>query len=539
MPNFLSKLPRISYILKGKYKKIIVSLIFILLISSLGIFILEIKPAQALIDVWGVGKVVDFAVEKVVAALLIGLGYVLLGILMVAGEILNLVAGLISGLLAYPPQGFTNTEIVMIGWAIVRDLANMFFVLILLVIAFATILRIETYGMKSLLPKLVIAALLINFSLVLAAPILDFTQLLSQFFIEQSEVEEDLATQVATALGLSKISPYKEGGEADYDWGGGAMDTVTILMGLAMAIVFSVVAIFAFLAMIVFLIIRVMILWFLLILAPAAWLLWILPATRGHFTRWWSTFLKWAFFAPAYLFFLFLAIKAFPTFLSEGVADSLGTGAEPNNLLPKLFRPDFFLQFILVLGILLGGLIMAQQMGIYGARGIMSLTKRAGRRVSGVAATQRWWKARVAAREEEAKERRKVTMRMREVSGLRQWTRERLRLTAKGRAEARARKNRVVTEEATRMGNTMDWRSVQRIAGKRAPLTKTSRLQRLAAQALLANPGTKPYNRMMMKSVTPPFGTRRYNQLRALTDRVNQTLAKKGAKGKYARYHMP
>jgi len=55
---------------------------------------------------------------------------------------------------------FTKVSIVTIGWTITRDLANYCFLfLILLVIAIATILRVETYGMKALLPKLIIAAL--------------------------------------------------------------------------------------------------------------------------------------------------------------------------------------------------------------------------------------------------------------------------------------------------------------------------------------------------------------------------------------------
>jgi hypothetical protein len=49
------------------------------------------------------------------------------------------------------------------GWVITRDIANMFFIVILLVIAFATILQIEQYNYKKWLPKLILMAILINF----------------------------------------------------------------------------------------------------------------------------------------------------------------------------------------------------------------------------------------------------------------------------------------------------------------------------------------------------------------------------------------
>src|SRR3989344_1629669 len=41
--------------------------------------------------------------------------------------------------------GFGDLDVVIIGWGITRDVANMFFIFILLIIAIATILRIETH----------------------------------------------------------------------------------------------------------------------------------------------------------------------------------------------------------------------------------------------------------------------------------------------------------------------------------------------------------------------------------------------------------
>ncbi|MBU3924418.1 hypothetical protein KJ854_00600, partial [Patescibacteria group bacterium] len=60
------------------------------------------------------------------------------------------------------------------GWTIFRDIANLFFILILLFIALGTIVRSQSYNLKNLLPKLIIAVFLINFSNVIAGAIIDF-----------------------------------------------------------------------------------------------------------------------------------------------------------------------------------------------------------------------------------------------------------------------------------------------------------------------------------------------------------------------------
>jgi len=84
------------------------------------------------------------------------------------GLIIYLEAQIIDYLLSSNNFSFINAPIVKIGWTLTRDLANMLFILILLIIAFATVLRMESYGMKRLLPKLIMVAILINFSLVFA-----------------------------------------------------------------------------------------------------------------------------------------------------------------------------------------------------------------------------------------------------------------------------------------------------------------------------------------------------------------------------------
>jgi len=87
----------------------------------------------------------------------------------------------------------SHLDIVKIGWQVTRDLSNMFFILFIVVIAFATILRFEKYGIKKLLPKIIIIVLLINFSYVICAVIIDFSNITADFFIKdiKSKIKND------------------------------------------------------------------------------------------------------------------------------------------------------------------------------------------------------------------------------------------------------------------------------------------------------------------------------------------------------------
>ena len=80
-------------------------------------------------------------------------------------------------------NGYINAPAVEVGWVMVRDLANMFFVVALLLIAFGTILGLEQYEWKKLMVKLFFAAILVNFSRVICGIMIDAAQVVMMTFI--------------------------------------------------------------------------------------------------------------------------------------------------------------------------------------------------------------------------------------------------------------------------------------------------------------------------------------------------------------------
>lgn len=425
-----------------KNKKVISSLLLIIFISSLGIFVFGVKEVQA----------IDLGVKQaVLSATATALSWLLWGI----GELINLAQKVITGLLSW--TNFQKSEIVTKGWEKVRDITNLFFVLVLLIIAFATILRLETYGMKQLLWKLIVAALLINFSLIIGGIFIDFSNVLTNYFVQALQGTENIGERIAANLKIQKVfTPIvttTEGQERFYacvsdedtcwdrageigaegatcfcggidqtdcsgerirqyceqqgcspdqwllncsgltdeartaitkmeeeGWGDTSSQLGKTIIALLLSNLLLLVAFVCFALFALLLLIRIIILWFLLIIAPIVWLFWILPVTAHLFTKWWDNLLKWSFFAPIYLFFIWLALSTWNTFLGEqgfsgATSRAMQSGPAVEQFLPALYSPQTFMGFAVLVGILIGGLIAAQKMGVAGAGAAIGIGK--------------------------------------------------------------------------------------------------------------------------------------------------------------------
>ncbi|QQG44873.1 MAG: hypothetical protein HYW89_02565 [Candidatus Sungiibacteriota bacterium] len=76
----------------------------------------------------------------------------------------------------------SNITVVQEGWAIARDVANGLFILILLWIAFTIIFNVENLGGKKLIVRVILIALLINFSLAMVSAVFAFSNVLARPF---------------------------------------------------------------------------------------------------------------------------------------------------------------------------------------------------------------------------------------------------------------------------------------------------------------------------------------------------------------------
>ncbi|MDO8430018.1 MAG: hypothetical protein Q7S73_01460 [bacterium] len=264
-----------------------------------------------------------------------------------------------------------QSSTVKIGWVISRDLANLGFVLAIILISFATILRIESYAMKQTLWKLIAAALLVNFSLVIAGVFIDFSGVMTDFFISKATGGNigNLGAELAGAFRVQNLTQPSGSVETLRNLTSGLTDfnTFVVFLGsMFFATFFTVIAGISLMGLSLMLFIRYVMLNILLVIMPIACLLWIWPETAGSWSKWWGEFFKWVWFAPATSLFVYLALA---------LVDKKGTSAVTNVSIPgaeqflplQANAPEVIGQMIAVIGLLSIGLKVANDMGIEGA----------------------------------------------------------------------------------------------------------------------------------------------------------------------------
>ncbi len=184
--------------IKNKNKKLYFALIAI---CSIALFIIPYFPIQA--GFWGdtAGGAVSLVVGMVLQIVNIVLGLTI----MIEGKIFD---EIVQGTTLSPNL---MNGVVTSGWVIVRDIVNIVFVLAMLVIAFATILRIQDYQFKALLPKLLFAAFLVNFSKTIALTMVKFSDSLMSMIIgtQGSSVTSAAIPALLNIDNLLKFGPDK------------------------------------------------------------------------------------------------------------------------------------------------------------------------------------------------------------------------------------------------------------------------------------------------------------------------------------------
>ncbi|MDP2934518.1 MAG: hypothetical protein Q8N59_02010, partial [bacterium] len=336
-----------------------------------------------------------------------------------------------------------HQKIAKVGWDVSRDIANMCFILFMVIIAFATILRFERYGIKELLPKVIMIALLINFSMVICYVIIDFTNIIANFFITDAknavpnppgqeginisailtdgfklpelytpflcqqfvDDQEKCATLTPESAANNCMAQAERGLNECYQTDARNTQTEATNFWDALAAAFGTaiilaVATFVYLAGGVLLVGRLIIIWFLVMIAPLAFICYILPALRKNWQAWWSLFIKWCIFAPAYSFFIWLTCKiVLEDKLNNIAALKVSMSSKSGEAVNTFFASTgSLLHFLFVCGLLLGGLIASSQMGIRGASIAMTLGKK------WTGATKGWIKKQTVGRAKERAE---------------------------------------------------------------------------------------------------------------------------------------
>jgi len=190
-------------------------------------------------------------------------------------------------------------------WDVVRSIANICFIIGFLILIYAQITGavISSYTIKKMLPRVIIAAILVNVSYWICAIAVDVSNILGaavqdMFMAMQERI--GAANSAADDIGWVKVTALA--------LGGGSLATIGLLgatAGGAGALAFAIIAalvpaIFAVFVAVVILAARQALITVLIVLSPLAFVAYLLPNTEEWFGRWRKLFTALMVMFPAF-----------------------------------------------------------------------------------------------------------------------------------------------------------------------------------------------------------------------------------------------
>ncbi len=253
---------------------------------------------------------------------------------------------------------FIDLEMVQTGWSLARDVANMFFIVVLLIIAFSTILKIQSYHYQRTLVKLIVMAVLINFSKLICGFLIDFFQVIMLTFV--NGFKDVAAGNFADSFQIYRMLSLAQGDQGSF----GSQDTTAI--AAVLAVIMLLVADMVLLIMIAVLLYRIAMLWVLVILSPLAYLAYAI--SPKYWSMWWQMFFQHLTSGPVIAFFLWLALlTAQKGELEEKLKIESQNAANRGETVEDTYlginiNSTALLNYMAMIALLLGGLAIAQKM---------------------------------------------------------------------------------------------------------------------------------------------------------------------------------
>lgn len=187
-----------------------------------------------------------------------------------------------------------------VAWGIARDLANIMFIIAFLVIIFAQVTGrgLSNYGIKKMLPRLIIAAIAVNVSYYICQLAVDATNILGY------EIQNALA-QIANSVGPSVFGSVQPASTETGNIGVlanpgilGAIVAGALAAGVVVWFMLPTIAalipliLITVSTIIIILLLRKAFIVLLIVLAPIAFVAYLLPNTEKFFSKWMSMFTK-------------------------------------------------------------------------------------------------------------------------------------------------------------------------------------------------------------------------------------------------------
>lgn len=219
-----------------------------------------------------------------------GIGWIICPVMTFLSQIVDSAYSIVATLLGVQPlvtTGEESSKNIYNAWSIMRNFANVAFVIAFLFIIFSQIssIGITNYGIKKMLPRLIISAVLVNVSYWICAVAIDASNIAGASL---KELFDSLGSSFAAPT--AKLDPSQTGegwtGIAGAILAGGIAGGIALYVGLSAFIPIILAALVAIITVFLVLALRQALIILLVIIAPLAFVAYLLPNTENLFKKW-------------------------------------------------------------------------------------------------------------------------------------------------------------------------------------------------------------------------------------------------------------
>lgn len=235
-----------------------------------------------------------------------GIGWIVCPVLKSVAKEMDKMKEIIDKYMTIKRISLDKESTLMRAWTITRNIANILFIItfLIMIISYITSYGVTNYNIKKTLPRLIIGAILVNFSFHLCVAAVDLTNILGGSI---ADLFRTIQTQTLNSGAQSQISWYEfttqalAGGAiavsgalaASFAFGGlpGILLTLfAAIIGAAITLVITVIILAGRQALILTLI----------IISPLAFVANLFPNTEEYFSKWWQMLKKLLFIFPIF-----------------------------------------------------------------------------------------------------------------------------------------------------------------------------------------------------------------------------------------------
>ena len=249
---------------------------------------------------------------------------------------------------------FIHHGIVEKGWTMVRDVVNIGFIAVLLVIAIGTMFGISRMNWRQQVPMLLLGAVIVNFSRLICGLLIDVGQVFMITFA--NAIQQAGAGNFLQLFSIDKIQSLSNSAPVS-----GSILFVVSLFALSLSVIILIV-VFVFMAILVY---RIVVLWVLIILSPIAFLIGaakgVFNTVGSEYSQWWQKLVASITIGPILLFFLWLALTAVAGGGLSLPGGSTELSPSGSALAASGFDIETLTSFVIAIALLLAGLEVAQQ----------------------------------------------------------------------------------------------------------------------------------------------------------------------------------